>query len=306
MGSIISQDTSLALPDEPTTATTYWLAALDVFETGENLPSLAEAQPAQPEDWRMAVSWGRTLVCLADAKVEHSLRGPKPKPSAIPSQSDLLSGWYTHQSPSAGPFSLVEPRWPTNSPFRAIAATRPPVTRRMSLYTATAHDVLILAMDQFLKGIFHMPHPHYSHTHNPTSVHFDSPCLAGSGLFKSSRQSSVSLSPPYSPATISFSRPKELFTIASEILGVAERLSKASQREYWASQADSVFNQMKMEADMNEWRMALNVARGRCWLVVGEARTEDMEAALERGDLSVLHTTEAEEARESLAMGKSE
>ena len=62
---------------------------------------------------------------------------------------------------------------------------------------------------------------------------------------------------------------------------------------------------MKMEADMNEWRMALNVARGRCWLVVGEARAEEVEAALEGGDLSVLHTPEAEEARDSLAMGES-
>ena len=38
---------------------------------------------------------------------------------------------------------------------------------------------------------------------------------------------------------------------------------------------------------MGEWRMALNVARGRCWLVVGEARAEEMEPALESGDLSV-------------------
>ncbi|KAJ7724051.1 hypothetical protein B0H14DRAFT_3004317 [Mycena olivaceomarginata] len=38
-GNLIAQDASLALPDEPSSPATYWLAALDVFETGENLPS---------------------------------------------------------------------------------------------------------------------------------------------------------------------------------------------------------------------------------------------------------------------------
>lgn len=54
---------------------------------------------------------------------------------------------------------------------------------------------------------------------------------------------------------------------------------------------------------MGEWRMAVNAARGRCWLIVGEARAEEMENALEMGDLSVLQTAEADEAREGLAMG---
>lgn len=117
--------------------------------------------------------------------------------------------------------------------------------------------------------------------------------------------------------TIGFSRPKELFTIASEVLSVAERLPKAAQREYWATQADSVFNQMKMEADMDVSRAAVNAARGRCWLVVGEARAEGIEVALERGEgmggegmggmggeggMGVLHGPAAEDAREGLMM----
>ncbi|KAM5541295.1 hypothetical protein V8D89_004849, partial [Ganoderma adspersum] len=100
----------------------------------------------------------------------------------------------------------------------------------------------------------------------------------------------------------SFSRPKELFTIASEVLGVAERLVSGTHRHYWASWADSVFNQMKNEADMDAWRAPILSARGRCWLVMGSAPVEEMEAALESGDLDVLHTPEAEEAREGLAM----
>lgn len=305
----------MALSDEPSTAPTYWLAALDVFETGENLPSVIGGSAKHPEDWRMAVSWGRTLVSLAEEKLNQTLQA-KAQRSPYPSQADIRSGVYSQQAMSSGPFSMVEPRWPPSSPFHAIAASRPPVTRRMSLLTATPHDIMVLAMDQFSRGIFHMPHPHYSQTHNPSAFHLEQSYFPrGSGFSTPlhTREHSSSLSPPpgLTPGTgisiaalpSSFSRPKELFMIASEVLGVAERLSKASQREYWAAQADSVFNQMKMEADMSEWRMAVNAARGRCWLVVGEARAEEMEDKLEKGEMEVLHTAEAEEAREGLAMG---
>ncbi len=53
---------------------------------------------------------------------------------------------------------------------------------------------------------------------------------------------------------------------------------------------------------MDVSRGAVNAARGRCWLVVGEARAEDLEGALERGEASVLWSAEAEDAREGLAM----
>ena len=314
MGSIISQESTLALPDEPSTPSTYWLGALDVFETGENLTSMLASGSSIQDDWRMYVSWGRTLVSLAEEKIEHSLRtspSTSSSPPAMPSLKDLRNGWLPYQLPTAGPFSSTEPRWPPQSPFHAIAAARPPVTRRMSLYSASAHDVMILAMDQFSRGIFHMPHPHYSATHNPSALqlnhHLSVDLLAGSGFLSASHsRRHRSFSPPAAStgsSTPEFSRPRELFTIATEVLGVAERLAKGAQREYWATQADSVFNQMKMEADMDEWRAAVNAARGRCWLVIGEARAEDMEDALERGDVSVLQSAEADEARDGLAMG---
>lgn len=283
MGTIVAQDSSTALPDEPSAASTYWLAALDVFETGENLPSVLENASSVPEDWRMCVSWGRTLICLADEKVAHSLRSPTTPKVPLPSPLELRNGMYMYQPPP-GTFSPVEPRWPPHSPFHAIAQARPPITRRMSLFSASAHDIMVLAMDQFSRGIFHMPHPH-------------APVSALHLTLEPPRAS------PAPGARAGFSRAKELFTIASEVLGVAERMGAPAQREYWAAQADAVFSQMKMEADVGEWRMVVNAARGRCWLIVGEARAEEIEEPLERGEVEVLQTAEAEEAREGLAMG---
>lgn len=313
MGNLVSQDPSIVLAGEPDSPSTYWLAALDVFETGENLPSrIGGGSLDSPEDWRMAIVWGRTLVCLADEKVTHNMKQAKAQAEASAAQSNEYC-YFT----SGSPFSMSEPHWPTTSPFHAIAQFRPPVTRRMSLYSASAHDIMVLAMDQFSRGIFHMPHPHYSHSHNPSFIH--TPGTASlpsqtSGYFSSQYAPPGHYSSPYtyshSGATttpagdslVTFSRPKELFTIASEVLGVAERLSSGTQRQYWASWADSVFNQMKNEADMDAWRGPILCARGRCWLVMGSAPVEEMEASLERGNLEVLHSAEAEEAREGLAM----
>ena len=304
MGNLVSQDPSIVLPGEPDAPSTYWLAALDVFETGENLPSRIGGNGLDnTEDWRMAIVWGRTLVCLADEKVTHNMKVAKEQAQA----SSAASGDFCYY-PMGSAFSMSEPHWPPSSPFHAIAQFRPPVTRRMSLYSASAHDIMVLAMDQFSRGIFHMPHPHYSHAHNPTFVH--TPGTTTGGFQSSNYFSSASAPPshyasPYVPSSdplVSFSRPKELFTIASEVLGVAERLVSGTHRHYWASWADSVFNQMKNEADMDAWRAPILSARGRCWLVMGSAPVEEMEAALEAGDLDVLHTPEAEEAREGLAM----
>ena len=304
MGNLVSQDPSIVLPGEPDAPSTYWLAALDVFETGENLPSRIGGNGLDnTEDWRMAIVWGRTLVCLADEKVTHNMKVAKEQAQA----SSAASGDFCYY-PMGSAFPMSEPHWPPSSPFHAIAQFRPPVTRRMSLYSASAHDIMVLAMDQFSRGIFHMPHPHYSHAHNPTFVH--TPGTTTGGFQTSNYFSSASAPPshyasPYVPSSdplVSFSRPKELFTIASEVLGVAERLVSGTHRHYWASWADSVFNQMKNEADMDAWRAPILSARGRCWLVMGSAPVEEMEAALEAGDLDVLHTPEAEEAREGLAM----
>lgn len=320
----MAQDSSLALPDEPSTASTYWLAALDVFETGESLPCLIDGRGGADaaEDWRMAIAWGRTLVCLADEKITSAERAKAEAEARATSEGRSLSladTWAYMNNP--GPFTISEPTWPKDSPFYTIAMNRPPVTRRMSLYSASAHDIMVLATDQFSRGIFHMPHPTYPQSHNPThlntsqsrSSHHSSLLLTPSTPSPPTSSSTISSyfsaayshrAPPARSSTLtSFSRPKELFTIASEILGVAERLPESSEKQSWASWADSVFNQMKMEADMDIWRGTVTTARGRCWLVVGSSRAEELEEAIERGEFDVLQTEEAEEAREGLMMG---
>ncbi|KAF7356940.1 hypothetical protein MVEN_01030000 [Mycena venus] len=221
-GNLIAQEPSFAVPNEPSLPATYWLAALDVFETGENLPSRTSGRGCEaPEDWRMAIVWGRTLLCVADAALTFQQQGP--------------------DAPPLRP----EPKWPspTASPFAAIAMRRPPGSRRIVLETADPHDLLLLAMDHFTRGIFHMPH---------------TPPLPAPGT------TSVS----------AFNRASELFTIARETRS--------------------------------------RVPGGRCWLVVGTARVEDIEAMAEargwgEGEegsesqySSALDSEEAEEAREGL------
>ncbi|KAH9951068.1 hypothetical protein B0H21DRAFT_705756 [Amylocystis lapponica] len=289
---LIAGDASLALPGEPTEASAYWLAALDVFETGENLPSRTSGGSDPGEDWRMSIVWGRTLVSLADEKVSHSI-------ALARAQTKSASDEYCYL-PHASPFPAAEPTWPADSPFSAIAAVRPPVPRRALLHAAGAHELMVLAMDQFSRGIFHMPHPHYPSSHNPSHIHTPaSPVInphahQHSPPVRGPTPSHAHAGCPSDPLA-SFSRPKELFTVASEVLGVAERLPAGPS-------AHSVFTQMRWEADMDAWRAPLMSARGRCWLVVGGARGEEIERALDRGEQGVLTQPEAEEAREGLAM----
>ena len=103
MGNLVAQDPSIVLPGEPDAPSTYWLAALDVFETGENLPSRVGGNNLDtPEDWRMAIVWGRTLVCLADEKVTHNMKMAKAQAEASSaSQTDYC--YY----PSGSPFSPI-------------------------------------------------------------------------------------------------------------------------------------------------------------------------------------------------------
>lgn len=60
-----------------------------------------------------------------------------------------------------------------------------------------------------------------------------------------------------------------------------------------------------MEADMDLWRGMIMRARGRAWLIVGSARAEAIEDAMEvESDSSASHvlaSEEAEDAREGLA-----
>jgi hypothetical protein len=103
---------------------------------------------------------------------------------------------------------------------------RPPLTRRMSF-----------ALDQFLLGIFHMPRP---------------------------EQRSAGLACDRELEGAAFSRSRVLSTIGAEVLAVAECLPGAPERQFWAGWVDGIFNQMKMECDMDGWRSHNAAYRGRC------------------------------------------
>ncbi|KAF5379514.1 hypothetical protein D9615_006522 [Tricholomella constricta] len=294
-GNLIAQEPSLALDGEPDSPVPYWLATLDVFETGESLPSRTSGRNEfeAPEDWRMALVWGRTLVCIADETVTRArLANPNDGSAAI-------------DFPVAE-FSADDPDWPPESPFAAIAARRPPVTRRMSLSTASPNDLLALAMDQFSRGIFHMPHPQH-HPLPPIPPQNQYPqfsCTTAPAAAAATATATATEAPAPAPAPLApqetFSRAKELFTIASEVLLLAEKLPVPSERQTWAAWADAVFTQMKMEADVDAWRRPIQRARGRCWLVIGSARIDALEAALEAGEIDLGTSEEAREAREGL------
>jgi len=280
-GNLIAQEPSLALEGEPTKPVPYWLAALDVFETGENLPSRTTGTGYTdcPEDWRMAIIWGRTLVCLADDLVNRQIQARQDG----------------EENPHEIYLDVEEPEWPRESPFHAIAAQRQPITRRMSFTAATPNDLLVLAMDQFSRGIFHMPHA----KHIQSWPILGSPA-ATSGLSSASEGSTFFALP--AAVDEQFSRARELYTIASEVLTVAEKLETPSERHYWANWADSVLNQMKMESERDAWRTPVLRSRGRCRLIAGSAFVEAIETALERGETDVLRSEEATDAREDLSM----
>ncbi|KAI4523048.1 hypothetical protein K525DRAFT_254976, partial [Schizophyllum commune Loenen D] len=306
-GNIISLFPKRALPGEPTIGVPYWLAALDVFETAESLPTRTDGRFGfhAPEDWHMAVVWGRTWVRLAQETLNRSADNAK--------GADLFSTDYA---------------WPANSPLAAIMSHRPPVTRRTALCSPTPNDLMELAMDQFSRGIFHMPHPQHHHgmPHLPeppimlstlscpmvNNIHF-SQHEHDSGEFEAGPR----MSPPppapilslenhhYSPIPPK-SRATHLYTIAAEVVHLAEKLALPSERRTWATWADSVFNQMRMEVDMDRWRTAILRERGRCWLIVGSALAETAEQVLEADADDAMKVEEAlaaddtQQAREAL------
>jgi hypothetical protein len=272
-------------PREPTTPSPYWLAALDVFNAGDNLPCQTNGKDVSSDatsadDWRVAIAWGRTLVALAYEATKQQSTPPSPA-TARP---------LTPRAQQPRPHNITLPppaRFHPRSPLAAITALRS--AGGLAHTRATPPELLTLAADQFARGIFHMPHAPtpptptstptstHTHTHMRTDTH-----VRGAPL-----------------------RPHVLFTLASEVLAVAERLEDAGPRARWAAWADAVFLQMHIEADVDAWRAPLGAARGRCWLVMGSARADEMEDALERGQVGVLGSKEAEEARAGLGTGES-
>ncbi|EIN06215.1 hypothetical protein PUNSTDRAFT_36294, partial [Punctularia strigosozonata HHB-11173 SS5] len=140
-GSLLARDPAVVPAseeaDEPRDPTAYWLAALDVFETGDALPPASGGDTSRPaQDWRLAIAWGHTLVSLAS----HRLSQPSP-----PSPS----------SPSGPPSS---PRPYSHRTERGLMP-QPTFARRGSLSQTSTNELLTLAADQYSRGIMHMPRP---------------------------------------------------------------------------------------------------------------------------------------------------
>lgn len=207
-GKIIAKDGSLALPGEPNTALPYWLSALDVFESGYNLPVRTNASYACREHWLLAVSDSRVLIALIGQFItekEHKR-----------STSEL----FTRDS-----------KWARNSPLGTIVALRPPPTQRMALSLMSLSELMLIATDQFMRGILHMPHQ------PPTDF-------------------------PY------FSRAGKLLTIATEVLEVVERLPSLEERRRWAAWVQSILNLIKPEKSTEGEGERTALTRLRCCSLV--------------------------------------
>ncbi|KAI5995631.1 hypothetical protein EDD15DRAFT_2574846 [Pisolithus albus] len=210
-GKTIGKDGSLALPGEPDTALPYWLSALDVFESGYNLPPRTNASYSCREHWLLAVSDSRVLIALIGQFIteKENKRG-------------------------AGELFTRDKKWARNSPLGTIVALRPPPTQRMALSLMTVSELMLIATDQFMRGILHMPHH--------ASADF-----------------------PH------FSRAGELLTIATEVVEVVERLPSFEERRRWATWVQSVLNLIKPEMSTEGEAERCALTRLRCTQLAQQA-----------------------------------
>ncbi|KZV96804.1 hypothetical protein EXIGLDRAFT_732372 [Exidia glandulosa HHB12029] len=143
-GTLIIRDPTIVQSDEVPTPGYYFARALDVMEVGENHPRRARQDGTVPEDFRLALTCGRTLVYLA----EERLSGQPQR--TLPAYADTL--------------------WPAESPFSAKSLPFPP--RRLSLPRLGPSGILSLAVDQLMRGFLHMPHTHKQPLPNSPNSNF--------------------------------------------------------------------------------------------------------------------------------------
>lgn len=150
-------------------------------------------------------------------------------------------------------------------------------------------DLMTLAIDQFSRGIFHMPrsgggegvaegteekrqgrkrhrhhhHHHHSHQHQHRSHRHsahrgqgddgvEGAVVSGGGTGDVAEELDL---PPF------FSRASHLYTIAVQVLLLAEKMSDPGSRYRWGRYADSVFGQMRLEE--NPGPVVVTLARQR-------------------------------------------
>jgi len=162
-GNIIAQNPSLALQREPTAPSPYWLAALDVLNAGDNLPSQTNdahaytspssydvARSGSADDWRVAIAWGHTLVALAHEATNRAplTSSPSPPPSPTTARAYLPPA-SSHSPVSLSSPSNPPPRYQPRSPLAAITALRSPGLSHAA--GASPSELLTMAADQFLR-----------------------------------------------------------------------------------------------------------------------------------------------------------
>lgn len=287
-GCIIDSDPSLALEGEPNTPTPYWLVAIDVFESGDSLPirTSGRVPKSMPEDWRMSANWGRTLVKLAAELLKRRKVNPELRePPAIPDYSNFKVPPPSLPTPFRT-YTADEPDWPRTSLFSTISFLRPPFTRRLSLYTLSPDEIMTFAEDHLSRAIFHMPHPR-----NVIPARYPYHPLAPS--------TSLHVPPPSPPpdSTVERSgpdRPQEIYTMASEVLEVAENSETPDGRLRWARWADGVVSRVTIGPNMKPQKFLY--LRAKCNLTMGSAKMEELMADCDYPN--VLHTEDAEDGRE--------
>ena len=140
------------------------------------------------------------------------------------------------------------------------------------------------AEDHLTRAIFHMPHPRnviparYPYqTSNPLPASSAPPPLIDSEIERNGPD-----------------RPQEIYTLASEMLFVAENSETPSARFRWARWADGVISHVKVAPNMNPQKF-LDL-RAKCNLAMGSAKMEEL---LTNWDYpSVLDSNDAEDGRE--------
>ena len=287
-GCTIDSDPSLALEGEPKTPTPYWLAAIDVFESGESLPirTSGRVPKSMPEDWRMAATWGRTLVKLATELLKRRKENPALRePPAMPDYSNFKVPQPSLPTPYRT-YTADEPDWPRASIFSTISFLRPPFTRRLSLDTLSPDEIMVFAEDHLTRAIFHMPRPR-----NVIPARY--PYHPSVSL---PAQASPTPTPPldFEVERKGLDRPQEIYTMASEMLFVAENSETPSGRLRWARWAEGVIGRVTIEPTMNPQRF-LDL-RAKCNLAMGSAKMEELLADWDYPN--VLDTDDAEDGRE--------
>jgi len=143
---------------------------------------------------------------------------------------------------------------------------------------------MTFAEDHLCRAIFHMPHPR-----NVIPARYP---------YHPSAPMQV---PPPPPPVLDFEtdrngpdRPQEIYTMASEMLLVAENSETPSGRLRWARWAEGVIGRVTIEPNMKPHKF-LDL-RAKCNLTMGTAKMEELMA--DRDYPNVLHTDDAEDGRE--------